>query len=175
MRDGGGWGRRRGRAEQTILLSSSSIFVFPLFPVSRVKSDLLEVGISGHGADRCDQDDEIYIMVQAIWSGSSTFKGETVFKGRPSGNRGLAPYQRNGSCQIKKIGLHDPFPPIASGNLPISLSARNGWGHGAIAWGNLHIRVRGGKRRAPNGVCHSWEHGCALGVARDAVCPSGIL
>ena len=32
--------------------------------------------------------------------------------------------------------------------------------------------MRGGKRRAPNGVCHSWEHGCALGVARDAVCPS---
>ena len=29
-----------------------------------------------------------------------------------------------------------------------------------------------GKRRAPNGVCHSWEHGCALGVARYAVCPS---
>ena len=41
-----------------------------LFPVSRVKRDLLEVGISGHGADRCDQDDEIYIMVQEIWSGS---------------------------------------------------------------------------------------------------------
>ena len=35
------------------------------------------------------------------------------------------------------------------------------------------FRVRGGStRRAPNGVCHSWEHGCALGVARDAVCPS---
>ena len=30
--------------------------------------------------------------------------------------------------------------------------------------------MRGGKRSAPNGVCHSWEHGCALGVARDAVC-----
>ena len=45
----------------------------PLFPVSRVKRDLLEVGISGHGADRCDQDDEIYIMVQAIWSGSVIF------------------------------------------------------------------------------------------------------
>ena len=40
----------------------------PLFPVSRVKRDLLEVGISGHGADRCDQDDEIYIVVQEIWS-----------------------------------------------------------------------------------------------------------
>ena len=46
-------------------LSSSS-----LFPVSRVKRDLLEVGISGHGADRCDQDDEIYLMVQEIWSES---------------------------------------------------------------------------------------------------------
>ena len=42
-----------------------------LFPVSRVNRDLVEVGISGHGADRCDQDDEIYIMVQASWSGSS--------------------------------------------------------------------------------------------------------
>ena len=27
----------------------------------------------------------------------------------------------------------------------------------------------GGAQR-PNGVCHPWEHGCALGVARDAVC-----
>ncbi len=35
-----------------------------------VNSDLLEVRISGHGADRCDQDDEIYLMVQEIWSGS---------------------------------------------------------------------------------------------------------
>ena len=60
-------------------------------PVSRVKSDLLEVGISEHGADRCDQDDEIYLMVQEIWSGSSTFKGETVFKGGLSGKRGLHP------------------------------------------------------------------------------------
>ena len=48
-----------------------SFFVLPLFPVSRVKSDLLEVGISGHGADRCDQDDEIYLVVQAIWSESA--------------------------------------------------------------------------------------------------------
>ena len=29
----------------------------------------------------------------------------------------------------------------------------------------------GGKHRGPNGVCYPWEHGCALGVARDAVCP----
>ena len=28
----------------------------------------------------------------------------------------------------------------------------------------------GGKHRGPNGVCYPWEHGCALGVARDAVC-----
>ena len=71
VRDGGGWGRRRRGVEQPILLSSIfSVSPSPLFPVSRVKRDLLEVGISGHGADRCDQDDEIYLMVQAIWSES---------------------------------------------------------------------------------------------------------
>ena len=66
VRVGSGWGRRRGGVEQSILLSSSFSVssAAPLFPFSRVKRDLLEVGISGHGADRCDQDDEIYISAQ---------------------------------------------------------------------------------------------------------------
>ena len=85
VRDGGGWGRRRRGVEQPILLSSIfyllCFFVLPLFPVSRVKDDLLEVEISGHGADRCDQDDEIYIMVQAIRSGSAIL-GVKRYRGR---------------------------------------------------------------------------------------------
>ena len=61
----GGWpGHRQGLAEREIIILSFSVSL--LFPVSHVKSDLLEVGISGHGADRCDQDDEIYLMVQEI-------------------------------------------------------------------------------------------------------------
>ena len=56
-------------------------FVLSLFPASRVKSDLLEVGISGHGADRCDQDDEIYLMVQEIWS-ESAILGVKRYRGR---------------------------------------------------------------------------------------------
>ena len=59
-------GHRQGLAEREIIILLLSFSVPLLFPVSRVKSDLLEVGISGHGADRCDQDDEIYIMVQEI-------------------------------------------------------------------------------------------------------------
>ena len=85
-----------------------------LFPVSRVKRDLLEVGISGHGADRCDQDDEIYLMVQEIWSGSEIF--------------GVKRFQRERRRRTSRRAV-----PV------IGLSARNGWGHGAIAWGNLHI------------------------------------
>ena len=54
--------------------------------MSRVKSDLLEVGISGHGADRCDQDDEIYIMVQAIWSGSEIFWVKLFSEGGATGD-----------------------------------------------------------------------------------------
>ena len=66
-------------------LSERLLFLFffsvpLLFPVSRVKRDLQEVGISGHGADRCDQDDEIYLMVQEIWSGS-VILGVTRFRG----------------------------------------------------------------------------------------------
>ena len=49
--------------------------------MSRVKSDLLEVRISGRGADRCDQDDEIYIMVQEIWSGSEILRSKSILKG----------------------------------------------------------------------------------------------
>ena len=62
----------------SFFLSSSSCLSFP---VSRVKSDLLEVGISGHGADRCDQDDEIYLMVQAIWSDSAISGAKLVSGG----------------------------------------------------------------------------------------------
>ena len=85
---GSGWGRRRGGVEQPILLSSFSVPSSCLsFPVSRVKRDLLEVGISGHGADRCDQDDEIYLMVQEIWS-ESMISGMKLVLFYP-GHRGL--------------------------------------------------------------------------------------
>ena len=68
---GGGQGQQPGLDERTRIRRLSFTFlVFSLVRLSPLESDLLEVGISGHGADRCDQDDEIYLMVQEIWSGS---------------------------------------------------------------------------------------------------------
>ena len=70
---GGGQGQQPGLDERTrIRLSSSTSVVVcrRLSSSSPQNSNLLEVRISGRGADRCDQDDEIYLMVQEIWSGS---------------------------------------------------------------------------------------------------------
>ena len=64
-------------AEQPILLSSFFLLSFVCLPPLSFlpcKSDLLEVGISGHGAHQSDQDDELYILVQEIWSESSIFE-----------------------------------------------------------------------------------------------------
>ena len=58
----GGWpGHRQGLAEREIIVLSSFFQGAPS-PVSRVNRDLLEVRISGHGADRCDPRDELYIF-----------------------------------------------------------------------------------------------------------------
>ena len=73
LREGPRWGMARTPAG---LSRARNYLPSPAPPVLRflclsVNSDLLEVGISGHGADRCDQDDEIYLMVQEIRSGSA--------------------------------------------------------------------------------------------------------
>ena len=72
-------------AEQPILLSSfflSSFVCLPPLSFLPCKSDLLEVGISGHGAHQNDRDDERYILVQEIWSGSEISKVKLVSRDR---------------------------------------------------------------------------------------------
>ena len=105
----GGWpGHQQGSAEREILLLLlilQCVCVPLLFPVPRVKRDLLEVGISGHGADRCDQDDEIYIMVQEIWSESSILGAKLSAKagsGRQAANVDFIPRKATPCAKSKK-------------------------------------------------------------------------